>query len=136
MHGRRPMGTGGRSPKTNLRWGPCIVPPIFGEVVLSQVRTEKSDNFWRHRRFRQEKSDIYVLHGIGGAPTNYRRRRQRRAYHQVGGGAHKLSVAARRGRRRALAGTRGTPLPHFLREGILPFSFSTGYEGICHHPRS
>jgi len=35
-HGRRPRGTGGRSPK-NLKWGTAhaSVPPIFGEVSLS-----------------------------------------------------------------------------------------------------
>jgi len=38
--GRRPGGLGGRSPKTNLRWGTAhaLVPPIFREVVLSDAR--------------------------------------------------------------------------------------------------
>ena len=33
-------GTGGRSPQKNLRWGTAhaSVPPIFGEVVLSDAR--------------------------------------------------------------------------------------------------
>ena len=33
-------GTGGDGPPKNLRWGdgPCIGPPIFREVVLSDAR--------------------------------------------------------------------------------------------------
>ena len=32
----------------NIRWGdgPCIRPPIFGEVLLSQVRREKKQKFF------------------------------------------------------------------------------------------
>ena len=53
---RRPRVVLGDGPQ-NLRWGTAhaCVPPIFGEVVLSQVRTEKN---------RQEKSDMYVLYII------------------------------------------------------------------------
>jgi len=42
-HGRRPRGDWGRSPKY-VGWGngPCIRPPIFWEVVLSDVRESKN----------------------------------------------------------------------------------------------
>ena len=39
MQGRRPGGTGGDGAPQNLRWGTAhaLVPPIFREVVLSDV---------------------------------------------------------------------------------------------------
>jgi len=40
-------GLGGRPPPKELRWGTthAFVLPIFGEVVLSEVRKEKNGNF-------------------------------------------------------------------------------------------
>ena len=56
-------------PKFEVGGGPCIRPPIFGEVVLLEAcenMNRKKREFFcvKYTHFRQEKSDTYVTYEI------------------------------------------------------------------------